>query len=130
MPAVLTDAGKAILANRVKGNGTEPLYLAWGTGTTDPTAADTGLEAEDVSGGYSRSAGVSSIVTVHVDDDTYQVSGSLVASDALQITEWGLFDASVNGNLLFRETSLPGFTLALGGILNFVIKIQMSECEA
>lgn len=128
MGAVITTAGLAIVAGRIKGTGTEPLYIAWGTGTTEPTAADTTLETEDTTGGYARVAGVSSIVTVSETDDTYQVSGSITAAAALSITEWGLFDASSSGNMLYREVSNPGFDLEIGGILNFVIKFQIAEC--
>ena len=128
MGAVITKDGLAIVANRVKGLGTEPLYLAWGTGTTEATSSDTALETEDTTVGYARVAGVSSIVTISETDDTYQVSGSITAAAALTITEWGIFDASSSGNMLYHEVSVPGFDLAIGGILNFVIKFQISEC--
>lgn len=129
MTAIITDKGLSIIANRLKGIGTEPIYFGWGTGTTMPVAANTALQTEDTTGGYVRSAGTSAIVTISVTGDTFQVSGSMVALAGLAITEWGLFDAATTGNLLMREVQSPGFTMALGGILNFILKHQISRCE-
>lgn len=126
MTALITAKGREILARRIKGELTEPVKIGWGTGTTPPTIADTGLETEDVTGGYARVAGVSSIVTISTANDTYQVSGALSALAALLITEWGLFDTA--GNLLCREVIVPGFNLSAGGILNFLQKFQQSVC--
>ena len=127
MAKIVTNVGLKIIANRIKGNLTEPLNIAWGTGTTAPAATDTALAVEDTSPGYSRVAGVTSIVSVSATEDTYQVSGSLTAQAALDITEWGLFDSA--NNLLCREVLNPGYSLSIGGILNFVFKIQMSRCS-
>ncbi len=126
MAVVLTNKGFEILSSRIKGLLTEPLKIGWGTGTTAPAVTDTTLQTEDVTGGYARATGVSSIVTVVVTNDTYQVSGSLTALAALTITEWGVFDTA--GNLLLREVQNPGQALAIGGIINFVFKIQISRC--
>jgi hypothetical protein len=129
MTAIVTDIGLGIIANRIKGLGTEPIYFGWGTGTTEPTSADTTLEAEDTTGGYTRVAGTSAIITISAAGDTFQVSGSMTALDALTITEWALFDAITDGNMLMREVQNPGLTLSLGGILNFILKHQFSRCE-
>jgi hypothetical protein len=129
MAALVTNAGLDILASRVKGLGTEPLYLAWGTGITAPVVGDTDLDTEDTTGGYARVAAVSSIVTIVAADDTYQISGALAAQAALVITEWGVFDAAAAGNLLLREVQQPGFSLSAGGIVNFLFKLQMSRCS-
>jgi hypothetical protein len=126
MGSIITDKGLDIIAQRMKGNLTEPLYIAWGTGTTEPVAGNTALETEDSGGGYARVAGVSSIVTVGVTNDTYQVSGAITSTKVQTITEWGLFDNA--GNLLCREVSVPGNSLAIGGLMNFIFKIQMSRC--
>ena len=126
MGKIVTDVGLSIISSRMKGLLTEPVKIGWGTGTTEPTAADTTLQTEDVTGGYARAVGVSSIVSVGSVNDTYQVSGSLTAQAALTITEWALFDNA--GNMLCREVANPGHTLALGGILNFIFKIQINRC--
>jgi hypothetical protein len=130
MTAIITNIGLSIIANRLEGVGTEPIYFGWGTGTTAPTSADTALQIEDATGGYSRVAGTSAIITVSVASDTFQVSGSMTALAGLVITEWGLFDAITTGNMLMREVQNPGLTLTLGGILNFILKHQFSRCEA
>jgi len=130
MTAIITDKGLNIIANRLKGLGTEPIYFAWGTGTTAPVAANTTLETEDTTGGYARVAATSAIVTVSVAGDTFQVSGSITAQADLVITEWGLFDAATVGNLLMREVQNPGKTMVTGGLLNFTLKFQISRCEA
>lgn len=129
MTSIITDVGLEIVARRMKGQWTEPLYIAWGIGTTAPLKTDTALDSEDVSGGYARVPGVSTIVTVVELNDCYQVSGSITATAALTITEWGLFDANVVGHMLCREVQAPGYTLVPGGILNFVFKIQNSRCN-
>lgn len=127
MTAIITNAGLAIIANRLKGLGTEPIYFGWGTGTTAPTAADTALQTEDVTGGYARVPGTSAIVTISQTGDTFQVSGSMTALANLSITEWALFDAANAGNMLFREVQNPGKTMITGGILNFTLKFQASR---
>ena len=126
MTAIVTDKGLEIIANRIKGNLTEPLKIAWGTGTTAPVVGDTALETEDTTGGYARVDGVSSIVTVSSTNDTYQVSGAITARAALTITEWGLFDSA--GNLLCREVNAAGYIMPVGATLSFVFKIKLSRC--
>jgi hypothetical protein len=125
MSSIVTNVGLQIIANRIKGLLTEPLKIGWGTGTTEPTISDTTLEAEDTDGGYARVSGVSSIVTVGTTEDTYQVSGAITSTVAQTITEWALFDNA--GNMLCREVAVPGYTLAIGGLLNFIFKIQISR---
>jgi hypothetical protein len=128
MAKIITNKGLSILASRIKGVGTEPLYIGWGTGIAAPVATNTQLATEDTTGGYARSPGVSTIVTITQAGDTYQVSGSITALAVLTITEWGLFDAVSGGNMLLREVITPGSVLAIGGILNFTFKIQMARC--
>ena len=127
MAKLVTNVGLKILANRIKGNLTEPLKIGWGRGTTAPAITDTALQTEDPTGGYARVSGVSSIVSVGVTEDTYQVTGSITSLAAQTITEWGLFDTA--GNLLCREVLAPGYDLSIGGMLNFIFKIQMSRCS-
>jgi hypothetical protein len=121
MAKIVTNVGLAIVAARVKGNGTEPLYIAWGTGAGTAGANDLALFTE---ASEARVAGVSQITTISVTGDTYQVSGSLAANAAKTITEWGLYDALVGGNLILHETISPGHAVALGQVISFVLKIQ------
>jgi len=128
MARIVTDVGASIIAQRIKGLETEPLYIAWGTGTTVPVAGDIALKTEDASYGYSRVAGVSVIVTLGANLDTYQVSGSITATANLTISEWGLFDALTVGNMLLREVTATPFILSIGQTINFVFKVQIARC--
>jgi hypothetical protein len=128
MAFVITNAGLAILAKRIKGQGTEPVYVGWGTGAGVAAVGDTVLFTEDTTGGYARAVGVSSIITTLIANDTWQVSGALTAGAVLAITNWGLFDAANAGNLLVHEDVSPAYNLAIGAMLNFVFKLQEARC--
>ena len=49
MATLLVNTGKAVVTNRIKGSGTEPLYVAWGTGAGTTAATDTTLFTESTS---------------------------------------------------------------------------------
>jgi hypothetical protein len=121
---VVTDAGMDIITNRLKGSGTEPKYVHWGTGTTGAAAADTALEtarAED------RTDGTSSRVTTTVTNDTYQVAGTITAAgSSAAITEAGLFDASTDGNMLLRGT-FDAINLQIGDSIAFTVKVKFDQ---
>ncbi len=91
--AVATFAGRAILWNRVKGNGTEPKNIGWGDSTVTASAApDVNLFKPQTE---ARTAGTSTITTTSFLGDTYSVSGSIVcATGGKTITEAGLFDTT------------------------------------
>lgn len=100
-----TNAGAAIITNRVIQAGTAPKYIGWGTGTTAAAVTDTALvtEVAPTTGG-GRTAGTESRTTITVTNDNYQVAGTVTATLAgpTAITEAGLFDATTSGNLLTR----------------------------
>lgn len=103
LAVVFTNAGAAIVTNRIIQAGTAPKNIGWGTGTTAAAVTDTALVTEaapTTSGG--RTVGTESRVTVSVANDTYQVVGLVTAGGSLAITEAGLFDAVTAGNLLIR----------------------------
>lgn len=120
MATVFTNAGKAITTNRVKGSGTEPNYVAWGTGAGTAAITDTTLFSESAE---ARVAGTSSQVTTSVTNDTYQVVGTIVASAPRTITNAGLFDAPTSGNL-FMKGDFAGVTLAAGESIQFTNQVQ------
>lgn len=98
-----TNAGAAIITNRVTQAGTAPKNIGWGIGTTAAAVTDTALVTESApttAGG--RTVGTESRTTVTVTNDNYQVAGSVTAGSSLAITEAGLFDAVSTGNLLIR----------------------------
>lgn len=93
--AVATYPGRAILWNRVRGNGTEPKNIGWG----DTTIATGSAAVPNVNlfkpQTEARTVGTSTIATTSFLGDTYSVSGSIVcATGAKTITEVGLFDTS------------------------------------
>lgn len=94
----MTNAGRAIITNRITGAGTEPKFVAIGTGNTAEAASQTALVTEV----ETRATGTSSRVTVSVTNDTYQVSGTVSATGTRAVVESGLFDASTVGNMLTR----------------------------
>lgn len=121
MATLLVNGGKAIVTNRIKGAGTEPNYVAWGTGAGTTAATDTTLFTEV----GSRTAGTSTQQTTSTTNDTYQVVGTLTAGSTLTITNAGLFDASTSGNL-FVKGDFTGITLNSGDSIQFTFKTQFS----
>ena len=91
--AVATFPGRAILWNRVRGNGTEPKNIGWGDSTVTQSAnSDVNMFKPQTE---ARTAGTSTIATTSFLGDTYSVSGSIVcAVGGKTITEAGLFDTT------------------------------------
>ena len=121
MATLLVNAGKAIVTSRIKGSGTEPVYVAYGTGAGTTAAADTTLFTET----GTRQTGTSSQVTTSVTNDTYQVVGTQTAGGTLAITNAGLFDASTSGNL-FVKGDFSTINLSSGDSIQFTFKTQFS----
>lgn len=119
MASVITNKGKEIVVDRILGNGTEPKYVAWGTGAGTAAATDTTLFTES---SESRTNGTSSKVTVTTTNDTYQVVGTITATGARTITNAGLFDASSSGNL-FVKSDFSSVGLASGDSIQFTFKV-------
>lgn len=122
MATVLTNAGRDILTNRILGSGTEPKWVAWGTGAGTAAVADTTMFTE---GPESRTNGTSSRVTTSVTNDTYQVVGTITASAGRTVTNAGTFDASTSGNL-FIKGDFTGVVLASGDGIQFTVTIQFT----
>jgi hypothetical protein len=120
MATVLTNVGKSITTNRLKGLGTEPNYVGWGTGAGTAAIADTTLFTESAE---ARVAGTSSQVTTTTTGDTYQVVGTLTASAGRTITNAGLFDAATVGNL-FMKGDFTGLALLTGDSIQFTMQVQ------
>jgi hypothetical protein len=106
LAVVFTNAGAAIVTNRIIQAGTAPKNIGWGTGTTAAAVGDTALQTEAApTTGGGRTVGTESRTTVTNTNDNYQVAGTVVAGSTLAITEAGLFDAVSAGNLLIRACS-------------------------
>lgn len=121
MATVLTNAGKAITTNRLKGVGTEPNWIGVGTSATTAVITDTALGAAV----ESRVAGTSTQQTTTTTNDTYQVVGTVTATAARAITEAGLFDASTAGNM-YLHSDFPVVNLAIGDSIQTTLKVQYS----
>lgn len=118
-----THAGSAIVANRIKGAGTEPNYAHWGTGATGAAITDTALQTAR---SEARVQGTSSVVTTSQTNDTYQLVTTLTcASTAAAITEYGQFDASTSGNMLMRST-FDAINLQVGDSIQFTAKYKLA----
>lgn len=104
LATVFTNAGAAIVTNRIIQAGTAPKNIGWGVGTTAAAVTDTALVTESApttAGG--RTVGTESRTTVTNTNDNYQVVGTVTAGSTLAITEAGLFDAVTAGNMLIRS---------------------------
>jgi hypothetical protein len=110
--------GRAIASNRIKGIGTEPKNIGWGTGTTPPVDGDTGLEVEAAE---SRVVGASSVQTTTTTNDTYRVVGTLTSASNQTISEAALFNDA--GNLYERGT-FAGIALENGDSIQLTIESQ------
>jgi hypothetical protein len=121
MATLLVNTGKAVVTNRIKGTGTEPNYVAWGTGAGTAALTDTTLFTET----GTRTAGTSTQQTTTTTNDTYQVVGTLTAGGTLTITNAGLLDASTSGNL-FVKGDFTGIALSSGDSIQFTFKTQFS----
>lgn len=125
MPAstAVVNGGRAIITNRIKGSGTEPLYVACGTGTTAVALTDTALGGEV----ETRATGTSSRTTTTSTNDTYQVVGTVTATASRTIGEVGLFDASTSGNLFVRGVLASTVSLASGDTITVTATVQVTS---
>ena len=123
MATVVTDVGMGIITNRIKGSGTEPNYLAWGTGTNTAAAGNTALQTESAE---DRVAGTSSREETNVANDTYRVVGTLTSAGSQTIAEAGLFDASDAGNCFVRG-DFSGVALAQDESIEFTVDVVLDQ---
>ena len=120
MANVLTVLGRAIIGARLKGTGTEPKYIAVGTGAGTSAAADTTLFTEV---GDGRVTGTSALITTTSTDDTYEVTGTYTAPGARAITNAGLWDAITSG-ALFMKGDFSVINLATSDELTLKMRTQ------
>ena len=125
MATFVVDGGLDVVTNRVKGAGTEPLNIGWGTGAGTTVRTDTTLFTEKLvdlttSAGTDHTVGTSSRVTTTTTNDTYQVTGTRTATGAGTVTNSGLFDAASGGNL-FLKGDFAGIALAASDSIAYTI---------
>lgn len=102
---LITSAGKAGMASRQNGDGSEAVfnYLAVGIGTTAAAVGDTTLESEIVDSGLERATGTASRSTTSVTNDTAELTKTWSVTGTKAITEAGTLNAASNGVLLARN---------------------------
>jgi hypothetical protein len=121
---VFTNAGAAIVTNRIIQAGTAPKDIGWGIGTTPAAVTDTALQTESApttAGG--RTVAAESRTTTSVTNDTYTDIGVVTAVSTLAITEAGLFDALTAGNMLTRGVFSP-INVVSGDAIQFQFGLQ------
>lgn len=125
MATFVVDGGLGIVTNRLKGAGTEPLNIGWGTGAGTTARTDTTLFTEALvslaAGTTDHTVGTSTQQTTTTTSDTYQVTGTRTATGAGTVTNAGLWDAASGGNL-FLKGDFTGIGLASGDSIAFTIK--------
>lgn len=125
MATLVTNRGLQIIADRLRGSGTEPKYIAWGTGTTAANVADTALETETAH--ESRTNGTSTTETETTASDTYQVVGTItVITSSKTISEAGLLDAATTGNM-FVHSVFTGVPLDVGESIQFTFRVTFDQ---
>lgn len=132
---LVVNGGKGIITNRIKGSGTEPVYIGWGTGvqttalSTDTTLGPTTVERDvDLSGtSGTRTTGTSSQQTTTTTNDTYRVTGTRTATGAGTVTCAGLFDnATIGSGTMFLKGDFTGIGLSSGDSIAFTINCVLS----
>lgn len=132
MATKVTNAGLDILTNRIKGSGTEPVYIGWGSGTGTAAVADTTLfseKAADISTtSGTRITGTSTRQTTSVTNDTWQLTGTYTATGSGTITNAGCFDsATIAAGNLFLKGDFTGIGLSTTDSIAFTIKAQFTN---
>lgn len=127
MATVVTNSGKGIVTNRIKGAGTEPLNVGWGTSAGTAAATDTTLFGEKLvdlstSAGTDHTVGTSTQQTTTTTSDTYRVVATRTATGAGTVTNAGLFDAA-SGGTLFMKGDFTGIGLASADSILFTINV-------
>jgi hypothetical protein len=132
MATLVVNTGKAIFTNRMKGAGTEPVYVGWGVSAGTTAATDTTLFGEraldlTTTTGTRTVSGTSTQQTTTTTNDTYQVVGTMTASGAGTVTNAGLFDGnSIGAGNLFLKGDFTGIALASADSIQFTFKAQLT----
>jgi hypothetical protein len=125
LATAFTNAGAAIITNRIIQAGTAPKYIGWGTGTTTAAVGQTALVTEaapTTSGG--RTTGTESRTTISQTNDNWQNQGTVTAGGTLAITESATFDAVSSGNMLIRG-DFSAVNVVSGDSIQFTFGLKM-----
>lgn len=124
MANVITNLGKRVITSLMRADGTysEPLYIAWGTGSGTASATDTALFT---AAPEARTTGTSSTATTTTTNDTYRITGRVTATASRTITEVGLLTASTGGTL-YQHSDFSGISLLADDFIDFTIDTVFS----
>lgn len=130
LAVAFTNAGTAIISNRVIQAGTAPKNIGWGTGVGAAVVGDTalGTEAAPTTAG-GRTVGTESRTTTTVTNDTYTVTGTVTAGSTLAITEAGTFDNVSAGNMLIRS-NFSAVNVVSGDSIAFTFNLKFAANAA
>ena len=121
---VVTNVGLSIISNLLKGAGTTPKYVAWGTGTTEAAVTQTALVTP---GAEDRTSGTETQQTTTTTNDTYRVVGVITCAGAGKaITEVGLFDAATDSNM-FMRSNFSAINVAVADSITFTINNVLDQ---
>lgn len=124
---VLNSTGKQIVAQRLNGTNTAPIYIVWGTSGTTATAADTALGAIAAPTTTTAVTGLGTVVTTTNTNDTFQVTGTVTAGGSLTVAEVGLINqATVSGAQYFLRADHGSTALVSGDSIAYTIKVQFT----
>lgn len=123
---LVTNAGKAGVASRINGSGSEAAftYTAIGIGTTAAAAADTTLESEITTNGGQRASATVSRVTTDVTNDTARHVKTFTFTGSFAVTEAGILNAASSGVLLNRNV-FSAVNVVSGDTLQVTVDIDV-----
>jgi len=119
---LVTTKGKEILITQLIGTTSSPIVgIGIGTGTVAPAAANTALGNE-----YERAAAVVNVSTTTTTNDSVVFSKSFEFTEAVSITEEGLFDHATTGGNLFARHTFSSYDVDDQDILTITHKIRIT----
>lgn len=124
---LITSAGKAAIASRINGSGSEAVftYLAVGVGATAASVSDTTLQTEITDSGLARVNATASRVTTSVTNDTARLVTTFTVTGTKAVTEAGILNAASAGTLLSRQV-FTAVNVANGDSLQLTYSVQAS----
>lgn len=127
MSNLITSAGKAGVASRINGSGSEAAFtaIAIGIGTTAANAADTTLESEITTNGGQRGAATASRTTTDVTNDTATLIKTFSLTGTFAITEAGSLNNNSSGGVLLNRQVFTAVNVVSGDSLQVTINIDV-----
>lgn len=123
---VITNTGKAKASGLYNGDTSGAFtYIAVGTGTTSELASDTALQSEITDSGLERAVATVSRTTTTTTNDTAVWQKTFNVTGSKAVTESGIFDASLSGNMLCRKT-FSAISVQNGDTLQITWKVQLT----